>query len=528
MKIEKFIDKLKKEIPSEIFLYDGEHPFEIVSDIFRDNILPEEKLFKIISDYHHLSYREMEEVKFSEEVLELMENFKNEYIREKKFLVLKKNEEKAEVAICNPWDIFLIDEIELKLGLPIKISVVSFSTFNYLQDSYLNTLTHEISDEIGVVDEQAEMEDLTNEENPIVKLVNNILGYAVRNRASDIHIEPYSTETRVKSRIDGVLIEGETDIPRKYHQMIVSRIKILSSLNIAEHRIPQDGRFKKILDNREIDFRVSVLPTVFGESVVIRILDKKDEILSLEKLGFSFKEREMVLKNGFMPHGMILVTGPTGSGKTTTLYAVLKEINKRGEKIITIEDPVEYQLNNVVQIPVNEKTGLTFAKGLRSILRQDPDKIMVGEIRDRETAEIAIQAALTGHLVMTTLHSNSTTEAIGRLINIGVDPYQFSTALNLIIGQSLVRKMCTNCNGDGCSNCNYTGYYGRTGIYEILQMDEELKEMVTNGDSLLKIKRAAKEKGMDELYKSAQEKVKDGITTKEEYERVIGRWFNDL
>lgn len=528
MKIRGFLDQLEEEISIKLPQYEGESSFEVAIKLLQDDILPEERLFEMIAEYHHLSYRKIKEFEFSKEALGLMEGFSNDHIREKKFLVLKNTEEEVEVALCNPWDISLIDEIELKLGLTVKIIVVSFSTFGYLQDLYLNKLTHEISGEIGAIDEEAEMEDLTNEENPVVKLVNNILGYAVRNRASDIHIEPYSTETKVKSRIDGVLIEGETDIPRKYHQMIISRIKILSSLNIAECRIPQDGRFKKVLDRREIDFRVSVLPTVFGESIVIRILDKRDEVLSLERLGFSLKERGAVLKNGLMPHGMILVTGPTGSGKTTTLYAVLNEINKREEKVITIEDPVEYQLDNIVQIPVNEKTGLTFAKGLRSILRQDPDKIMVGEIRDRETAEIAVQAALTGHLVLTTLHSNSTTEAIGRLINMGIDPYQFSTALNLIIGQRLVRRSCTSCNGRGCSQCSYTGYYGRTGVYEILQLDEDLKEMVTMGDSLLKIKRAAKEKGMRELSKSAEKKVEKGVTTIEEYERIIGRWSHDV
>lgn len=528
MKIRGFLEHLEGETSLKVHPCEGRPPFEAATDLLRRGILPEERLFEVIADYHHLPYEKMEEFNFSQEALDLMGSFSEEEIRKKRFLVLKKTEKDVEVALCNPWDVFLIDEVELKLGLAVGVVVVSFATFAYLHDLYLNAQTHEIAGEVGVGDDDAEIEDLTNEENPIVKLVNNILGYAVRNRASDIHIEPYSKETKVKSRIDGVLIEGETDIPRRYHQMIISRIKILSSLNIAEHRIPQDGRFKKVLDEREIDFRVSVLPTSFGESVVIRILDKRDEVLSLEKLGFSLRERDMVLKNGLMPHGMILVTGPTGSGKTTTLYAVLNEINKREEKVITIEDPVEYQLENAVQIPVNEKTGLTFAKGLRSILRQDPDKIMVGEIRDRETAEIAVQAALTGHLVLTTLHSNSTTEAIGRLINMGIDPYQFSTALNLIIGQRLVRRICTNCDGIGCNQCSSTGYYGRIGVYEILQLDEDLKEMVTRGDSLLKIKRSAREKGMRELSESAEKKVEKGITTKEEYERVIGRWSHDI
>lgn len=493
----------------------------------RNKILDEEKLFNDIAEFYSLPYKIIKEIELKNEVIEKMTKFDKEFININKFMILDIDDNQYTVAMCHVDSIEVTEKIRLmNIGIKLTKLCVSYSTFDYLYNKYLDkiSLLPENSTEFKGIDTDVEIEDLTNKDNPIVKLVENILTDAIRKESSDIHIEPYRNEVKIKNRIDGVLIRENANIPKAYHDMIISRIKILASLNIAEHRVPQDGRFKKVIRNKEIDFRVSIMPTSFGESVVIRILDKKGGVLSLESLGISAKEKQLLLSSGIAPHGMILVTGPTGSGKTTTLYALLNEINKKEEKVITIEDPVEYQLDDIVQIPVNESKGLTFAKGLRSILRQDPDKIMVGEIRDSETAEIAIQAALTGHLVLTTLHANSTVESIGRLNNMGVDSYQFATALNVIIGQRLMRRVCSSCKGQGCIDCNYTGYKGRRGVFEILRLDEEIREMLINKESPIKIKERAIEKGMVEIRKSALNKVKEGLTTKEEYARVIGTW----
>lgn len=493
----------------------------------RNKILDEEKLFNDIAEFYSLPYKIIKEIELKNEVIEKMTKFDKEFININKFMILDIDGSQYTVAMCHVDSIEVTEKIRLtNIGTRVNKLCVSYSTFDYLYNKYLDkiSLLPENSSEFNGIDADIEIEDLTNKDNPIVKLVENILTDAIRKESSDIHIEPYRNEVKIKNRIDGVLVRENANIPKAYHDMIISRIKILASLNIAEHRVPQDGRFKKVIRNKEIDFRVSIMPTSFGESVVIRILDKKGGVLSLESLGISAKEKQLLLSSGIAPHGMILVTGPTGSGKTTTLYALLNEINKKEEKVITIEDPVEYQLDDIVQIPVNESKGLTFAKGLRSILRQDPDKIMVGEIRDSETAEIAIQAALTGHLVLTTLHANSTVESIGRLNNMGVDSYQFATALNVIIGQRLMRRVCSSCKGQGCIDCNYTGYKGRRGVFEILRLDEEIREMLINKESPIKIKERAIEKGMVEIRKSALNKVKEGLTTKEEYARVIGSW----
>lgn len=505
---------------------------DLIEMILREEIIDEESLFKDVATYSQVPYRYIEEVFFSDEILDLMKKFESDFIEKNRIIILRLEGDKVEVGISTLNNIEVRNIIQSKLeNYHLEIFIISPSAFNKLYNSYLDKLTiiHEIEeiDFERLDSNEVEIDDLTNEENPIVKLVNNILVEAVRIRSSDIHIEPYRNKLLIKNRIDGVLIKDKTDISKTYHDPIISRIKILSKLNIAEQRIPQDGRLKKIINNREIDFRVSILPTAFGESAVIRILDKKDKVLLLETLGTDNEEKKMILRNASLPYGIVIVTGPTGSGKTTTLYAILNEIRSSEEKIITIEDPVEYQLEGIVQIPVNEKAGLTFAKGLRSILRQDPDKIMVGEIRDRETAEIAIQAALTGHLVISTLHSNNTVEAIGRLTNIGVDPYQFASALNLVVGQRLMRKICRECSGDGCLKCNYTGYHGRIGVYELFELDEDIKEMIIQGNSPITIKEKALEKGMKDLKMNASIKVKEGVTTINEYERVIGVWENE-
>jgi type II secretory ATPase GspE/PulE/Tfp pilus assembly ATPase PilB-like protein len=387
---------------------------------------------------------------------------------------------------------------------------------------------------------------------PIIKLVDSIVFNAIQRRASDIHIETRDNEVVVKYRIDGVLYEALDPIDKRHHSTIISRIKIMSELDIAEKRIPQDGRFKLRITGRTIDFRVSVVPTAHGEDSVIRILDKESmskefKNLRLDILGFDQGMLTRFRKFIKEPYGMVLVTGPTGSGKTTTLYAALSEIQSPEDKIITIEDPVEYQLRGITQIPVNEKKGLTFARGLRSILRHDPDKIMVGEIRDEETAQIAVQSALTGHLVFTTVHANNVVDVLGRFLNMKVDLYNFVSALNCVLAQRLVRKICDHCKretsyseralldsgldpadfrdktfyeGAGCIECNGTGFHGRAAISELLDLSDRIRGMILDRRPAAEIKRAAKEEGMTFLRESALYKVMEGQTTLREINKV--------
>jgi type IV pilus assembly protein PilB len=387
---------------------------------------------------------------------------------------------------------------------------------------------------------------------PVVRLVETVIFTALERRASDIHIEARDSEVAVKYRIDGVLQHAMQPIAKEWHSTVISRIKVLSDLDIAERRVPQDGRFRVKYKGRYIDLRVSIMPASHGEDAVLRVLDKetlseKFQKLSLDVVGFSDEETRRFRRYIREPYGMVLVTGPTGSGKTTTLYAAINEIKSDEDKIVTIEDPVEYQLRGITQIPVNEKKGLTFARGLRSILRHDPDKIMVGEIRDQETAQIAIQSALTGHLVFTTVHANNVTDVIGRFINMGVEPYNFVSALNCILAQRLVRVICDSCKrpkqhseqelresgldpalgasfmfaeGAGCLECSGTGYHGRTAICELLDLSDHIREMIVDRRPTSEIKRAAIEEGMITLRQSGMAKVRAGITTLREINKV--------
>jgi type IV pilus assembly protein PilB len=387
---------------------------------------------------------------------------------------------------------------------------------------------------------------------PVVRLVETIIFTALERRASDIHIEARDTEVAVKYRIDGVLQHAMQPIAKEWHSTVLSRIKVLSDLDIAERRVPQDGRFRVKYKGRFIDLRVSIMPASHGEDAVLRVLDKetlseKFQSLNLDVVGFSQEETRRFRRYIREPYGMVLVTGPTGSGKTTTLYAAVNEIKTDEDKIVTIEDPVEYQLRGITQIPVNEKKGLTFARGLRSILRHDPDKIMVGEIRDQETAQIAIQSALTGHLVFTTVHANNVTDVIGRFINMGVEPYNFVSALNCIMAQRLVRIVCPNCKrpkkytpeelveagldvavwssitlveGGGCLECSGTGFHGRTAICELLDLTDRIREMIVDRRPTSEIKRIAREEGMITLRESGLAKIRDGVTTLKEINKV--------
>jgi type II secretory ATPase GspE/PulE/Tfp pilus assembly ATPase PilB-like protein len=402
-------------------------------------------------------------------------------------------------------------------------------------------------------DETATVEEkLLPAESPIVRLVDSLVLGAIDRRASDIHIETKDREVLAKYRIDGVLYPALEPLDKRHHDTIISRLKVMSELDIAEKRVPQDGRFRLRVKGRTIDFRVSIMPSIHGEDAVIRILDKEQlhaafRSLRLDVLGFSEADLRKLRKYITEPYGMVLVTGPTGSGKTTTLYAALSEIASPEDKIITIEDPVEYQIPGIVQVPVNEKKGLTFARGLRSILRHDPDKIMVGEVRDPETAQIAVQSALTGHLVFTTVHANNVFDVIGRFIHMGVEPYNFVSALNCVMAQRLVRVLCVSCKRKaqppeallhesgldpdlyhdqafyettGCEECGGTGYLGRTAVAELLDMSDRIRQMILERRPAAEIKQAAREEGMTFLRDSALEKVFAGVTTLREINKV--------
>jgi len=392
--------------------------------------------------------------------------------------------------------------------------------------------------------EDKEAEELASEA-PIVRLVNEIIEEAIKRKATDIHIEPYEKRLIIKYRIDGIL-HSFNSFPVYLHSAVISRIKILSQLNIAEKRLPQDGKFPFRMNGKEYDIRVSILPTIYGESAVLRILNKNKVDIELDKLGFSDENLQKIKRLINVPNGMILVTGPTGSGKTTTLYALLKILNDGTRKIITVEDPVEYTIQGITQVQINEKIGLTFSKTLRSILRQDPDIIMIGEIRDRETAEIAVRAALTGHLVLATLHTNDSAGAFTRLINMGVESFLVASSVIGVISQRLVRRICENCKdsfkisetdrnifklygvdppeimhkGSGCTLCNKTGFYGRTAIAEVLETSESIREAVAAKEEASKIRKLAESEGMVPLILDGLKKVKGGVTTIGEILRI--------
>ena len=467
------------------------------------------------------------------------------------------------VAMADPSDLVAIDEMSALVARPLQIKVAPLSEIQDLlkksesSQRMLEEATEgfklQIIRENESGDETITIEKLTQDESsPIIRLVDTIIFTALERRASDIHIETRDAEVGVKYRIDGCLTEAMAPIAKEHHSTIISRIKIMSELDISERRIPQDGRFKTRYKGRNIDFRVSIMPSIHGEDSVIRILDKetiseKFKNLSLDVVGFAEADLKKFRRYIAEPYGMVLVTGPTGSGKTTTLYGAIMEIKNEEDKIITIEDPVEYQLKGITQIPVNEKKGLTFARGLRSILRHDPDKIMVGEIRDVETAQIAIQSALTGHLVFTTVHANNVVDVLGRFLNMGVDPYNFVSALNCILAQRLVRMICPSCRkpirhtpeylkesgldpdkyakydffqGEGCLECNGTGFRGRTAIHELLDLSDSIRDMIIARRPTSEIKRAAREEGMSSLRESAMHRVVSGETTLKEINKA--------
>jgi len=526
----------------------------------RDEVLSEDLQAQRMAERVGLEYVDLEHFEIDPE---LFRSIPVDLMFRYNFVPRHRTDNGLVVVVPDPTDVLMIDELELLLGSSIEVCVGTQTAIQEIlkksesSQRVLEEATEEFRIQIVTEDEETGEETLTidrmtSDSSPIIKLVDSTIFNALQRRASDIHIETRDREVVIKYRIDGVLYQAMEPIDKKFHSTIISRIKVMSELDISEKRIPQDGRFKLRVKGRTVDFRVSIMPSVHGEDAVIRILDKESmsqefKQLSLDICGFQKKDLKRLRRLIKEPYGMVLVTGPTGSGKTTTLYGAISEIRNEEDKIITIEDPVEYQLPGITQIPVNEKKGLTFARGLRSILRHDPDKIMVGEIRDEETAQIAIQSALTGHLVFTTVHANNVVDVVGRFLNMNVETYNFVSALNCILAQRLIRLICPTCKqplkasreqlvessldparyqdytfyeGKGCIDCNGTGYRGRTAIAELLDMSDRIRDMILQRKPGSEIKRAAHEEGMNFLREAALAKVFAGQSTLHEINKV--------
>jgi len=526
-----------------------------------EGLITEETLAQALAEQRGLRYTDLVDFRITPKLfatipVELMQRYQ--------FVPMEDAGEVYVLAMTDPNNLRAIDELEMILDRQIEICVSTPSAIQAVlkRSGSSEQVMHAVSEDFklhlvkeqenGEGEEVLSLESIDKDESPIIKLMHTTIFDAIQRRASDIHIESTDKNVLIKYRIDGVLYPATEPIDIKFHSAMVSRIKVMSDLDIAERRVPQDGRFKLRTGGKTIDFRVSILPSAFGEDVVIRILDKESitagvNTLKLESLGFDENDLRRFRKSIREPYGMVLVTGPTGSGKTTTLYAALTEINTGEDKFITIEDPVEYQLRGVVQIPVNEKKGLTFARGLRSILRHDPDKIMVGEIRDAETGQIAVQSALTGHLVFTTVHANNAFDVLGRFLNMGIEPYNFVSSLNCILAQRLVRILCPRCKkpvklsrkeleesaldyekhrdrqfyeAGGCKDCNYTGFRGRKAITEFLDLSDHVREMIIEKRPSSEIRKAAIAEGMTTLRQSAIAKILAGDTTLKEINRV--------
>ena len=551
---------LLSETQKEQFLNEAISSQQSLKTILLDQgVVSESLMAQTLADQYGLPWDPLQDFRIDSE---FFETIPVEWMHRAPFVPLSKDQGVLTIAISNPQDVRAVDELELLLGCELRLVVSTTTAINEAlaasegNKQVLSRIQAELDPVLIKEDEKGEeilsVERITKDQSPVVKLVNTIILSALQKQASDIHVEATERSMEVKFRIDGVLYNAMESLPSSLHASFISRLKIMSELDIAERRIPQDGRFKLHVEKRTVDFRVSILPSVFGESVVIRILDKQNissgvQGLRLDVLGYNAEDLRQFRRAITRPYGMVLVTGPTGSGKTTTLYGALNEVHTVEDKIITIEDPVEYQLKGIVQIPVNEKKGLTFARGLRSILRHDPDKIMVGEIRDVETAQIAIQSALTGHLVFTTVHANNAFDVISRFVNMGIEPYNFVASLSCILAQRLVRSICPYCKvpveispelceesgidyekakhntfyeGKGCQECNGLGYRGRKAITEFLDMTDSIKEMVLGEKSSSEIRIAAMGQGMTSLRQAALQKVFRGETTIKEINRV--------
>ncbi len=510
--------------------------------LIKENILTEQQLIEVLEFQLGIPHISLNQIPIDPELLQLVPA---ELAKRAQLIPIRREKNKLFIAMADPMDYFAIEEVRMATGCQIETTIAA-------KDDLYRTITKyydlQESMEAALSDVQANMQDsqleITDEDSPIVRLVNQIIANGVAQRASDIHFDPQETEFRVRYRVDGVL-RTERSLPKHMQNMMTARVKIMGNLNITESRIPQDGRIKINVNFRPVDIRLSTLPTVYGEKIVMRILDLSNAPNDIRQIGFSPENENLFGQIINRPNGIVLITGPTGSGKSSTLYAALSELNDEGVNIITVEDPVEYQMTGINQIQVKEEVGLTFAAGLRSILRQDPDIVMIGEIRDLETAQIAIRASLTGHLVLSTLHTNSAVESISRLKDMGIEPFLISSSLVGAMAQRLVRKICRDCStevpatdrekeifaengmavtnvyrGRGCSACSNTGYRGRMAIHEILPIDRELKELILSQVSGNVLRDYMKQKGYNTLLQDGLLKVLSGITTTEEVLRV--------
>lgn len=512
--------------------------------LIKENIITEQQLIEVLEFQLGVPHINLNQYTIDQELLQLVPG---ELAKRAKIMPIRRDKNKLFIAMADPMDYFAIEEVRMATGCQIETGIAAkedlFQTiakYYDLQESMDAAMT-ELN--ITVQDQNVEQQ-ITDEESPIVRLVNQLISNAVMQKASDLHFDPQETEVKIRYRIDGVL-RTERSLPKHMQNMITARIKIMGNLNITENRVPQDGRIKTTINFRPVDIRLSTLPTIYGEKIVMRILDLSNAATSIEQLGFSEQNEQLFRNMIARPNGIMLITGPTGSGKSTTLYAALSHLNDEGVNIITVEDPVEYRLEGVNQIQVKEEVGLTFAAGLRSILRQDPDIVMIGEIRDLETAEIATRASLTGHLVLSTLHTNSAVESISRLEDMGIEPFLIASSLVGVMAQRLVRRVCRDCaqpvpatirekelfaeaglsietvhRGRGCVACNQTGYRGRLAIHEILPVDRTVKEYILQRNGIQSIMQYMKKAGYRTLMEDGMLKVLEGLTTTEEVLRV--------
>ena len=531
------------------------------SILVKMNFVQEEKLMMFLSKQYGVPYVDLTRFDIDPNIIKLIPA---DVAQKYQIMPINRTGATVTVAMVDPSNVFAIDDVKFMTGYNVEPVVATEAGIKgaigryYSMSSAIEKVMTSIEEDeksVGVIHEQEDKVDVAKlkaevEDAPVVKLVNLILTDAIQKGASDIHIEAYEKSFRVRTRIDGTLYEVMAP-PMKLRAALTSRLKIMAELDIAERRLPQDGRIKLRIKDREVDLRVSTLPCLFGEKIVMRILDKSNLVLDLKKLGFEANALQDFMEAIISPYGMVLVTGPTGSGKTTTLYSALQQINKIDVNIMTAEDPVEYNLMGINQVQMKDDIGLNFAAALRSFLRQDPDIVMVGEIRDYETAEIGVKAALTGHLVLSTLHTNDAPSTVNRLLNMGVEPFLVSSSVVLILAQRLVRKVCQNCKqpekvpvqtlldagmskenaskatchkGEGCNACNNTGYKGRVALYEVMPVKEQIKELILQGGSALDIKRTAIQLGMKTLRMSGLNKLQEGLTTLDE---VLGTTFSD-
>lgn len=533
------------------------HGKNFVRYLIEKKYISETKLLYFLSQKFGLPSINLAKFEVPSEVIRLVPQ---DIARKNQFIPIQANKGTIVIAVADPTHLTFIEELRFRLKMNVEAVLTSYSALDAAVARYYGAHTN-VENAIESFQKVAETEkpdegtilmsiaqvhevdgNLSGSEAPVITAVNGILADAIRRGASDIHIEPYEKRMRVRMRVDGTMVET-IQIPMEMKRAMTARFKIMARMDIAEQRVPQDGRIKLRAGGGEIDFRVNSMPTLFGEKMVLRLLGKGNLQLDLQKLGFDSHQLEIFKKGVYASNGMVLVTGPTGSGKTTTLYSALQELNKTTDNLSTVEDPVEYNLEGVNQVQINKDVGLTFASVLRALLRQDPDTVLVGEIRDYETAEVAIQAALTGHLVLSTLHTNDAPSTITRLVNMGVEPFLVVASVNTIIAQRLLRTVCTKCkveqpiperklleigfspevartlktyHGTGCPTCSGTGYKGRVAIYEIMDFTNSLKEMVLRGDSMIELKKQAMKEGMKTLRMSALSRVVEGRTTLEE------------